>query len=296
MSKRKINSTGSSPIIPRKAPRMPSNELAISTATDLLLELQNCENTELNAKTQMALNLLLNDLNMLKELLDSKDETIAAKNDIITVQTLRIEEMQQKNDQIQQIIDAPKIAEHRRSIVIQNFQESKFKSADESIQDDTIKVQQLISDIGAYAKVVACYRMGSKNEKEDDQRNQKKNFNRLMKVQLQTSSQARDILSNAKNLKGKVTYEGISIRRSMTNEERSIQSNQFQDMKNRIDELKKQNAGVNYCIFRNKICTKYLDGRTPTAVVNEKLNANVSGANSTPLNPRQFPTTSPMSM
>lgn len=293
MNKRKLNSNQSSPIIPRKQVKMPSNELSIQSAIELLEKFEPLENHELKSQTVMTIKLLLNDLNQLKELLEAKDRTLTAKDEIINgrdevilAKDRYIELMQTQQQQIKDIIEAPKLAEHRRSIVVQNMKESDLKCTEESIEADKNQVKDLIKDIGAYANIVAVYRMGAKDEKK----------NRLVKVQLQTSSQARDVLGNAKNLNGLKKYSGISLRKSLTNEERMIQHHQFEAMKNRIEELKPNHPNLKFCIYRNKICIKQLDGSPPTVFQNEPMNQSnpiVSGANAVQLNQRrinQFPT------
>lgn len=288
MSKRKIISNQNSPSIPKKVLKMPNSESFINEAKEFLLQLNHLDDQfPVKAPAIRIIENLMNHVVCLDQILEAKQETIIAKEEIINGRDkllaakediiLNIKENQAS---IMEMAKAPLIREHRRAIVIKNLPESSKPTMEAIMKEDEEQVKNLISATGAYAQVVSCYRMGKKMDEKQ------KPLVRLMKVQLQTSSQARDIILNAKNLKGITNYSGISLRKSMTNQERQHVSQKFAMMKERIEELKIENPGMKYVIYADKICMKQLDGSKPIPVPNERLNVQLSGGNAVTIESR----------
>uniref|UniRef100_A0A914PG55 Uncharacterized protein n=1 Tax=Panagrolaimus davidi TaxID=227884 RepID=A0A914PG55_9BILA len=126
------------------------------------------------------------------------------------------------------------------------------------------------------------YRMGKKVDQNGKARI------RLLKVQFQTSSQAKELIMNAKKLKGNSNYQKVFIRRSMTESELSEESKKAEAMQNRIEELKIENPQKKYVIYAGKICEKQLDGSKPVPVRNGPLNINFTGGNAEPMDASKF--------
>ena len=165
-----------------------------------------------------------------------------------------------------------------RCVVIGNLAESDGKPI-ERIEADYAAVNQLINDIDAEVKVTECFRMGFK----------KPGSPRLLKVKLQTSAQQKTLLQCSKNIKGS-DYENskLYIRKSMTAQQRQLESDIRTKMIDRIAELKKSNSNINYCIYASRICIKQLNGK-PQAI-DDPLNgpSRATGNNAIPVNNMSF--------
>lgn len=287
-----VSSTTSSPA--SKVAKMSSPE------DDVLLLIQKVTSSDIEStmKNEVlhAFSILISEINHLRKndslynqvissnqkLLHSKEETIASNEKVIASKEETIAVLYSKNEfthHLLQTIKGPELREHKRSIVISNLPESSKVTTSEKIQDDTKLIQDLINDIDAYASVTTCYRMGSTGE----------NKKRLVKVQLQTSAQAKEVLIHAKYIRNSQRFKDmhISIRRSMTDEERAIDQQHMNRLRQRISELSCSNPTTKYVIYAGKICTKNIDNSRPTPV-DDPLNIISSGANATPLNPNRF--------
>uniref|UniRef100_A0AC35GIX2 Uncharacterized protein n=1 Tax=Panagrolaimus sp. PS1159 TaxID=55785 RepID=A0AC35GIX2_9BILA len=262
---------------------MPNFDRIKTEANEIIKELNAVNNQcVLTEKTKSVIHQMLLVIDSCTEIIDAKNETIAAKEDIIVEQNNHITLLNQTQRLTQQIVDAPKLREHNRSIVIKNLPESLKTTVAEVTKEDQEKVEKLINDVGAYSQVAACYRMGKKVDQNGKPRI------RLMKVQLQTSSQARELIMNAKNLKGNQNYQKVVIRKSMTASELAEESKKIEQLQNRINELKILNPQMQYVIYAGKICEKQLDGSKPVPVKNETLNINFTGGNSEPMDASKF--------
>uniref|UniRef100_A0A914XYI7 Uncharacterized protein n=1 Tax=Panagrolaimus superbus TaxID=310955 RepID=A0A914XYI7_9BILA len=180
----------------------------------------------------------------------------------------------------------PEEKEHKRSIVISNFPEPVFsreaanpKPSVYSMKD-VENVKELFDEMDLQVGVAECYRMGSRAEGKT----------RLVKVRLQTSAQAKEIISNARKInETKYKNKKIILRKSMTPDERTKQDEKFQQMKVRIAQLKQSHPENDYRIYANRINIKTQDGRL--RIIDDPLNGersqrnqnHGSGSNSIPL-------------
>lgn len=208
-------------------------------------------------------------------LIDSKDLTISTQTELIHTQKNFIENQKsllqsQPLNQQQQMFTSANIdaeeKERRRCIVIARFPESSKETPSERIAEDNEKVKLLFDEMEIEATVAETFRMGSKKEA----KNGKEVQPRLLKVRLQTSAQAKNILNNAKNVKNSTKFQNILLRKSMTAEERKFEKELFQKQKERIKELQRSNAHKEYTIYARKICIKKNAGKPEK--INDPLN------------------------
>uniref|UniRef100_A0AC35FAT9 Uncharacterized protein n=1 Tax=Panagrolaimus sp. PS1159 TaxID=55785 RepID=A0AC35FAT9_9BILA len=235
-------------------------------------------------------------------IIDSKNLTISTQIELIKTQNDLIEFQKSKlqsepSNQQQHIFTSTNIdaeeKERRRCIVIAKFPESSKTTPSERIEEDNKNVKLLLDEMEIEANVIETFRMGSKKNSESGEIK-----HRLLKVRLQTSGQAKNVLRNAKNIKKSTTFKDhkILLRKSMCADERKFEKEIFKKQKERIAELQKSKPHNEYTIYAGKICIKNNGGK-PTKI-NDPLNdAKFSKPNSnslqTPIKNQSFLSSSP---
>lgn len=104
--------------------------------------------------------------------------------------------------------------ERKRSLVIHNLPESKALKTSERVREDQQAVTALLDEIEAEVVSVAVYRLPGKVDNP--------NRPRLTKVVLSTSRQQQEVMRRARNLRNSTQFNMVSIRPSMTKEEREL--------------------------------------------------------------------------
>ena len=236
-------------------------------------------------------------------LMEAKDLTISTQLDLINTQKKLLENQEsmfqnQSSNQQQTFsstnIDTEEERKRRRCIVLARFAESTNTIPSERAAEDTEKVKRLLDEMEVEATVVETFRMGSKKARKDGKETQP----RLLKVRLQTSAQAKNILNNAKNIKKSTTFKDqrILIRKSMSAEERNFENEVYQKQKIRVTELQKSNPNSEYVIYARKICVKKNGGK-PEKIddpLNElKFSTSAPSSQQTPIKNQSFRSSSP---
>jgi hypothetical protein len=171
---------------------------------------------------------------------------------------------------VQQIFTSTNIdaeeKERRRCIVIVKFPESSKPTPSERIDEDNKNVKLLLDEMQIEASVVETFRIGSIIESTNGKEAQP----RLLKVRLQTSAQAKNILNNAKNIKNSTTFKDKKILLRKSSDERKFEKELFKKQKERITELQQSNSHKEYTIYARKICIKKNTGKP--VKINDPLN------------------------
>lgn len=275
-TKRKIGSSNTSPATAKKQTKMMTNYVE-----EFLQSLADSQEINPAGKTEIT-----NFIRHLKDKLDDANSKLSycdlalhAKDQAIYATNLALQHAEQR---LKSIL-SPDEREHRRSIVIGNLKESTKSNQSDIIMDDENLVKQLIDGIGVYAIPTSSYRMGKFNEKKP----------RLMKVHLKTSAQADAIIFKAKKVNDSDIFREmkLSIRKSMSDEERKAADDLFNKQRERILQLKKVNNNVKYVIYARKICISTEDGSKPLPItdeINDALSAPLSGSNAEPMDSSRF--------
>lgn len=279
-----------------KLKKMNELQTSFSTIQNILnkCKLPNNEKNQLNeeiSEIQSSYQSLVKELQiahekivLVQQLADSKDATIAAKDETIAAHLKQIDLMNENNMLFNKIMKAPEDKERKRAVVIARLEEPVVTTPAELFEKDLELINEIIKETNTYAQVTSSYRMGSKNDQ---------NNSRLLKVNFPTSAQAKEFISNANKLKNSKKFKNISIRKSLSFEQREAEKEIYSKLKARVNELKQHEKDDTYCIYGNKICfrSREVNGQRdkPLPVPNEPLNEStksapvLSSSNATPL-------------
>ena len=115
------------------------------------------------------------------------------------------DQQMQPQPQIENSADSAEEKERKRSVVVAGLKESEGAPSSRA-ESDKKQITNLLDEIDVEGTIVSCYRLGQKKE----------GRHRLLKVVLATTSQQRNLISNARKLKTSTQFPRTFVRPSLT--------------------------------------------------------------------------------
>lgn len=149
-----------------------------------------------------------------------------------------------------------KIVNDLRSIQEQDLQKRCIVvSGLPEAESDVLDAQALIKEIDRSVSIVSCYRLGryvSKDYKRHDGTVVKKTTQRLLKVELASSTVAASVLANASSLKNSTLFSKCFVRRSMSLNERN-ELKRTRDRAMELNNLEGESSTTKFVVINEKI-------------------------------------------